>query len=79
MVKIKTFTCSIGAYDGAKFCEFVCLFLLKNLRNKFDKNSIGLHGDEGHSIFKNVNDYQADKIREKFRQAKWDECNQNCM
>ena len=56
------------AYDGAEVCEFAGLFLLNNLANKFDKNSVGLCRNAGFALFKNTNGHQADKIRKKFYQ-----------
>ena len=56
------------AYDGAEVCEFVGLFLLNNLGNNFDKNSVGLYRDVGFALFKNINGHQADKIRKEFYQ-----------
>ena len=56
------------AYDGAEVCEFVGLFLLNNLANKFDKNSVSLYRDVGFALFKNINGHQADKIRNEFYQ-----------
>ena len=56
------------AYDGAEVCEFVGLFLLNNLGNNFDKNSVGLYGDVGFALFKNISGHQADKIRKEFHQ-----------
>ena len=32
----------MGAYDGAKVCEIVGLFVLNNLANKFDKNNVDI-------------------------------------
>ena len=53
----------MGAYNGAEVCETVCLFLLNNLANKFDKNSVGLYRDDGLALFKNINAHSADKTR----------------
>ena len=36
------------------------------LSNKFNKNNIGLYRDKGIAIFRNINDYQADKIQKEF-------------
>ena len=52
----------MGAYGGAEVCEIVGLFLLNNLANKFDKNSVGLYRDDGLALFKNVNGHCADKV-----------------
>ena len=58
----------MGPYDGAEVCEIVGLFLLKNLANKFDKNSVGLYRDDGLALFKNINGQRAYKIRKEFHQ-----------
>ena len=52
----------MGVYDGAEVCEIVGLFLLNNLANKFDKNSVHLYRDDGLALFKNINGHRADKI-----------------
>ena len=44
------------------------MFLLNNLANKFDKNSVGLYRDDGLALFENVNGHRADKIRKVFHQ-----------
>ena len=64
----KLFDVAMGAYDGAEVCEIVGLFLLNNLANKYDKNSVGLYRDDGLALFKNINDHRADKIRKEFHQ-----------
>ena len=58
----------MGASDGADVCELVGLFLLNNLANKFDKNSVGLYRDNGLALFKNINHHLADKIGKGFHQ-----------
>ena len=58
----------MGAYDGAEVCEIVGLFLLNNLANKFDKNSVGLYRDDGLALFKNINSHRKGKIRKEFHQ-----------
>ena len=40
-------------YDGAEVCELVGTFLLDNISENYDKNSIGLYRDDGLSVFKN--------------------------
>ena len=50
------------AYDWAEVFEIVGLFLLNNLANKFDKNTIDSCKHDGLAAFKNVNDHRADKI-----------------
>ena len=56
----------MGAYDGAEVSELVGLFLLNSLANKFDKNSVGLHRDDGLAVFKSIDGHHADKIRKEF-------------
>ena len=58
----------MGAYDEAKVCEIVGLFLLNKLAHKFGKNSIGLYRDDGLALFKNINGHRADKVRKEFHQ-----------
>ena len=62
------FDVAIGAYDGAKGCKLVGLFLLNNLAKKSGKNSVGLYRDDGVTIFKNINDHHVDNIRKEFHQ-----------
>ena len=50
------------AYDGAEVCEIVGLFLLNNLPNKFDKNSVGFYRDDELALFKNINGHCTGKI-----------------
>ena len=62
------FDVAMGAYEGTEVCEFVALFLLNNVANKFDKNSVGLCRDDGLALFKNINGHHADKIRKDIHQ-----------
>ena len=52
-----------NAADGTEVCKIAGLFLLNNLTNKFDRNSIGLYRDDGLAKFKSINGHHADKIR----------------
>ena len=56
----------MGAYDAAEVSEIVGLFLLNNLANKFDKNSVGLYRDDGLALFKNIIGHRVAKIRKEF-------------
>ena len=47
---------TMGAYDGAKVCE---LFTLYQLSRKYNKSNIGLYGDDGLTVFKNISGPQA--------------------
>ena len=62
------FDVPVGADNGTEVCELVGLFLLNHLANKFDKNSVGLHRDDGLALFKNINGHRVDKIREEVHQ-----------
>ena len=43
------------SYDGAEVCELAGLFTLNDLSKKIDKDNIGLHRDDGLSVFENHN------------------------
>ena len=53
---------------GLKFVNLQGCFFLNHLANKFDKNSVGLHRDDGLALFKNINGHRVDKIREEVHQ-----------
>ena len=66
------FDVAMGASDGAEVCDIVGLFLLNNLGNKLEKNSVGLYTDDELALIKNINGHCADKIRKQFYQLfKW--------
>ena len=44
---------TMGAYDGTEVCELVGTFPLDKVSVEYDKNSMGLHHDNGLSIIKN--------------------------
>ena len=44
------FDVGMRAYDGAEVCELVRTFLLEEIS---DKSNVGLHRDDGLSIFRN--------------------------
>ena len=44
------------------------MFLLNNLANKFDKNSVGLYRDDGLPLFQNINGHRTGKICKEFHQ-----------
>ena len=49
------FDVTMRSYDRAEVCELAGLFMLNELSKKFDKDNIGLYGDDGLSVFKNHN------------------------
>ena len=57
------FDVTMGSYDGAEVGEIVGVFMLDMLSKLFEKNSIGLHRDDGLSIFRNYNGHQSNKVR----------------
>ena len=57
------FDVTMGSYDGAEICEFVGLFLLNNLAERFGKESVGLYRDDGLLILKGTGGRQADLAR----------------
>ena len=56
---------AIMAYDGAEVCELVGTFLLEKLSEICNKSNIGLHRDDGLSIFRNKSGSQLEKIKKK--------------
>ena len=64
----------MGAYDGAEVCELVGIFTFYQLSRKYNKSNIGLYGDDGLTVFKNISGPQAQKIKKDF-QDKF--CNNN--
>ena len=62
------FDVAMGIYHWDDVCEIVGLFLLNNLGNEFDKNSVGLYRHDGPALFKNINNHRADKIRKEFHE-----------
>ena len=63
MKKDGLFDVTMGAYDGAEVCELVGTFLLDKINEKYDKNNIGLHHDDGLPVFKNKSGTQLERIK----------------
>ena len=59
----EAFDVTMRSYDGAEVCELVGLFILSELTNLMDKNSIGSYRDDGLAILKNCSEKAADKMR----------------
>ena len=59
------FDVTMGAFRGAELCELVGTLLLHKLSQKYDKNNITSHGDDGLTVFKNIS-FQNQKILKKF-------------
>ena len=45
------FDVTMGVYKGAEVCELVRIFMLNNISEKYDKNDIGLYGDDDLAVF----------------------------
>ena len=57
----------MGTYDGVEVCELVGSLLLYQLSNKYNKNGIGLHRDDGLAVLKNKIGPQAESIKKDFQ------------
>ena len=49
-----SFDVTLGAYDGAKVCELIGIYMLYLIGKKYDSKNIGLFRDDGLTLFKNV-------------------------
>ena len=58
----------MDSFDGAEICKLVGLFVLSKLAEKFGKENVGLHRDDGLVLIEGVNG--------KERQTKQERC---CM
>ena len=45
------FDVTIGVYSGAEVCELLRICVLNNISENYDKNNIGLYGDDGLAVF----------------------------
>ena len=59
------FDVSMGAYDGAKVCEFVGTYMLILLSKKYSKNDFGLHRDDGFTVLKKKSGQQSEQVKRK--------------
>ena len=53
----------MGSYDGAEICKLVRVYLLNQISTAIDKNSFGLHRDDGLAAINNANDPKLHRIR----------------
>ena len=53
----------MGAYDGAKLCEFVDTCMLNLLPKKYNKNDFGLYRDDGLAVLKNKSGPQSEQVK----------------
>ena len=48
------FDVTMGSYDGAEICELVGLYLLNNMKEKFEGINFGLYRDDGLGCYRNM-------------------------
>ena len=53
----------MGSYDGAEVCELVGLYMLKEIKENINLNSLGLYRHDGLAYMENVKGHNADKMR----------------
>ena len=61
------FDVTMGAYDGADVCELVGIFMLNKISEKYDKNDIDLHRDDGLAVFKKISGPESQRIKKNFQ------------
>ena len=61
------FYVTIGAYDGARICELVGIFMLNKISEKYNKNDVGLYRDDGLAVFKNISGPESEHIKKNFQ------------
>ena len=60
------FDVTMGSFEGAEICEFIGLFVLYKLNEKFKRGNIGLYREDGLAAVENLNGRAADKTRKEF-------------
>ena len=45
----------IGVYDGADVCELIGIYMLYLIGKRHNLKNIGLYGDDGLAVFKDLN------------------------
>ena len=61
------FDVTMGAYNGAKVCELVSIFMLNKISEKYNKNVVGLYRDNGLAVFKNISRPELESIKKNFQ------------
>ena len=56
----------MGSYNGAEVCEFIGIFMLSLIGNKYNPNNIGLYRDDKLGVLKNTSGPQSEKIKKTF-------------
>ena len=61
---------TMDSYDGGEICELVGLYLLfESLAQLFGKENIGLYGDDGLAVVKNLSGSQTDRLHKRMVQC----------
>ena len=63
------FDVTMGSNDGAEICELVGLYILKQLKVKFQGADVGLYRDDGLVLLNSVNGRAADKARKDLHES----------
>ena len=61
-----SFDVTVGAYDGAEVCEFICIYMLYLIGKQCHSKKIELYRDDGLSVFKNISRPASEKIKKTF-------------
>lgn len=59
------FDVTMGSYDGAEVCELVGLFILNEMKNKFNGINIGLYRDDGLGCTENMSGPDQERMKKK--------------
>ena len=54
------FDVTFQSYDGTEICEVLGLYILHVLGEKYGKDRIGLHHNDGWAFFENINGSQVE-------------------
>ncbi len=57
------FDVTMGSFDGAEVCELVGLFLLHQIKGRFENADIGLYRDDGLALFSNLSPSKAESVK----------------
>ena len=57
------FVVSTGAYDRPEICELVRISTLNKIREKHNKNDLGLYRDDGLAVLKNIRGTNSERIK----------------
>ena len=61
----ENFDVLIGCLDGAKVCDLTGLYILSKIKSVFEnQNNVGLYGDDGLGILRNISGPQIERVRE---------------